>query len=195
MNRSLCLNNLDDQVREGVGRRLEDLPTHRVTRAAIHLVLRDLRPAVAGPRCRNRSGCRRRLRLGGAARLGDPLLLNLGLLGLDLLPGRCNQLQEPIDLSLAVLEPVRAPDAMDDPASVFQHLLAQTIPIADGLHRVVRDTVAFNTADEPAGELLVQHPKVHAVAADADLRLDPDAALGELPTDIPLERSFRVSRG
>src|SRR5688572_24594546 len=84
---------------------------------------------------------------------------------------------------------------MNLPPSVLKDLLAESIAISSGLGSMVGNPVAFDAANEPAFDRIIENGQIDAIATGSHLRNHSNPASGELNEHLPLERRFRFSRG
>jgi hypothetical protein len=84
---------------------------------------------------------------------------------------------------------------VEAPAQAFEVLLAEAVAVADAAGVTVGGAVSLDGQDHPGGIGRVSDREVDAVAADAVLRDDRDAVLGQAGTDRGLERVGGVGTG
>ena len=93
-----------------------------------------------------------------------------------------------VGFEFGVAEPFGGPDAVEAPAEAFEVFLAETVAVARGLGGVVLRAVGFDGEDGASRFVGVHCGEVDAVAGDAVLRLEVEAALFEAGFDVDLER-------
>jgi len=106
--------------------------------------------------------------------------------------GFLDQLEQPLDLALPILKPVRRPHTVDGPSTGLEHLLPEPVAVAGSLRGMVRDAIALDPAEEATGNNIVKHSEINAVACDAHLRQDLHVSPRELMKNITLERRLRL---
>src|SRR5688572_13782639 len=77
------------------------------------------------------------------------------------------------------MEPVRAPDTMNGPASRLEDFLAQAIAVTSRTRRMIRRPIAFHAENVPTRLSRIYYAKINVEAGHADLRMHHETAAAQ----------------
>src|SRR5689334_4480514 len=84
-----------------------------------------------------------------------------------------------LSLFVGTLEPIGAPNTMNDPTSRLKYFLSQAVSVSHPASAMILSSIAFDTQQVSAVTIGISNRKVNVEATNADLMIDLESTISQ----------------